>query len=267
VTATYLYTRGNRLPVYRNINLGFTGNRLADGRPIFGGTRPIAGFGNILAVESVGQSVYNGLNLTVTKRYGAGLEFFGTWTWSHAIDDAPEQNNIDSGNFLLSDPSNRRGDRGPSLVDRRHAFNANAVWNPTVSAKGFWGYLANNNRLSMALVIQSGEVFNMGSNRILNGDAATPVAFQRPLFIGRNTLRAPGTWETNLRYSRVFPVGERWKPEFFAETTNVFNRTNVTAINSAAVVDVQGAIVTPPNLAWTGALDQRLIQFGLRLSF
>jgi hypothetical protein len=267
VTATYLYTRGNRLPVYRNINLGFTGNRLADGRPIFGGTRPIAGFGNILAVESVGQSVYNGLNLTVTKRYGAGLEFFGTWTWSHAIDDAPEQNNIDSGNFLLSDPSNRRGDRGPSLVDRRHAFNANAVWNPTVSATGFWGYLANNNRLSMAVVIQSGEVFNMGSNRILNGDAATPVAFQRPLFIGRNTLRAPGTWETNLRYSRVFPVGERWKPEFFAETTNVFNRTNVTAINSAAVVDVQGAIVTPPNLAWTGALDQRLIQFGLRLSF
>lgn len=268
VTATYLFTRGNRLPIYSNINLGLTGNTLADGRPIFGGTRPIAGFGNILSVESVGQSVYNGLNLTLTKRYSSGLEFFGTWTWSHAIDDAPEQNNIDSGNFLLSDPTNRRGDRGPSLSDRRHAFNGNMVWSPTVaSATGFWGALVNNNRLAIAAVIQSGEVFNVGSNRILNGDAATPVAFQRPLFIGRNTLRAPGTWETNVRYSRVFKVGERWRPEFFAESTNIFNRTNVTAINSAAFVDLQGAIVTPPNEAWTGALDQRLIQFGIKLAF
>ncbi len=268
VTATYLFTRGNRLPIYRNINLGLTGNTLADGRPIFGGTRPFAGFANILSTESVGQSVYNGLNLTVTKRYSSGLEFFGTWTWSHAIDDAPEQNNIDSGAFLLSDPTNRRRDRGPSLSDRRHAFNANAVWSPSLSsASGFWGYLANNNRLAIATVVQSGEVFNVGSNRILNGDASTGVAFQRPLFLGRNTLRSPGTWETNIRYSRVFPIGDRLRPEFFAESTNIFNRTNVTAINGAAQVDLQGAIVTPPSQAWTGALDQRLIQFGLKLVF
>ena len=44
--------------------------------------------------------------------------------WSHAIDDAPEQNNIDSGNGVtLSDPSNRHRDRGDSLTDRRHVLN------------------------------------------------------------------------------------------------------------------------------------------------
>jgi hypothetical protein len=268
ITATYLFTRGNRLPIYRNINLGLTGNTLADGRPIFGGTRPFAGFANILSTESVGQSVYNGLNVTLTKRYSGGLEFFGTWTWSHAIDDAPEQNNIDSGAFLLSDPTNRRRDRGPSLSDRRHAFNANAVWNPSVSvASGFWGYLLNNNRFSVANVIQSGEVFNVGSNRILNGDPSTGVAFQRPLFLGRNTLRAPGTWETNMRYSRIFPIGERLRPEFFAESTNIFNRTNVTDINAAAQVDAQGMMTAPPPQAWTAALDQRLIQFGIKFVF
>jgi hypothetical protein len=51
------------------------------------------------------------MNVTVTKRYAKTFELFGSYTWSHAIDDAPEQNNIDSGAFLLSDWSNRRRDR------------------------------------------------------------------------------------------------------------------------------------------------------------
>ena len=89
----------------RNINLVPSGQQLADGRPIFGSGRVFPGFGNILSAESVGQSVYNGLNLTLNKRFSRGFEMFATYTWSHAIDDAPEQNNIDSPNFLLSDPT------------------------------------------------------------------------------------------------------------------------------------------------------------------
>jgi hypothetical protein len=67
----------------------------------------------------------------------------------------------------------------------------------------------------------------MGSNRVLNGDPSTLNAFQRPLYIGRNTLRAPRTVEFNARYSRIFPVSERKNFEFIAESTNLFNRTNV----------------------------------------
>jgi hypothetical protein len=268
VTATYLYTKGNRLPIWRNINLGLTGNTLADGRPIFGGTRPIAGFGDILSAESVGKSNYNGLNIRIDRRFAKGFEAFATWTWSHAIDDAPEQNNIDSGAFLLSDASNRARDRGNSLTDRRHAFNGNLVWNPTTkSGNKAVQYLANNNRFAFALTAQSGEVYNVGSNRVLNGDGSTGTAYQRPLFIGRNTIRGPQWTELNARYSRIFPIGERWKPEFFAETTNIFNHTNVTGLNSTATVDLLGAITAQPTLAWTGAADQRLIQFGLKVTF
>ncbi|HEY3441479.1 MAG TPA: carboxypeptidase regulatory-like domain-containing protein [Paludibaculum sp.] len=268
ITATYLFTRGNRLPIWRNINLGLSGNSLADGRPIFGGARPITGFGNILSAESVGQSVYHGFNTTVNKRFSRGFEMFATWTWSHAIDDAPEQNNIDSGAFLLSDPTNRRRDRGNSLTDRRHAFNANGVWTPstTVENKAL-RYLANNNRFAAAVVLQHGEAFNLGSNRALNGDASTGNAYQRPLFVGRNTVRAPNLYEFNLRYSRTFVVKERWRPEFFMESTNLFNHTNVTGLNTTASVDTLGQITTPASQAWTAAMDQRLIQFGVRLSF
>ena len=102
----------------RNINLVPSGQRLADERPIFGSGRAFSEFGNILAAESVGQSVYNGLNVTLSKRFSHEFEMFSTYTWSHAIDYAPEQNNIDSPNFVLSDQTNRRRDRGNSLTDR-----------------------------------------------------------------------------------------------------------------------------------------------------
>jgi hypothetical protein len=268
VTATYLYTRGNRLPVMRNINLVPSGQQLADGRPIFTSARALPGFGNILVAESVGQSVYNGLNLTLNKRLSHGLEMFATYTWSHAIDDAPEQNNIDSPSFLLSDPTNRRRDRGNSLTDRRHTFNGNLLYTPVLeSGNRALRYLVNGNRIAVIATIQSGDVFNVGSNRVLNGDPSTSSAFQRPLFIGRNTLRAPRTSEFNVRYARLVPLGERMKLEFIAESTNVFNRTNVVGLNSTAAVDPAGNIIAWPSLDWTAALDQRLLQLGFRFSF
>jgi hypothetical protein len=268
VTATYLFTRGNRLPVYRNINLVPSGLSLADGRPIFGSGRVYPGFGNILVAESVGQSVYNGLNLTLNKRFSHGLEAFATYTWSHAIDDAPEQNNIDSSNLVLSDPTNRRRDRGNSLTDRRHAFNGNLLYTPTVaSGSRFVRALVNGNVFAFMATIQSGDVFNIGSNQILNGDPSIPASLQRPLFVGRNTLRAPRTAELNVRYIRTFPIHETLRLEFIAESTNILNRTNVVGLNSTALVSESGIVLSEPSQAWTTALDQRLLQLGFRLIF
>ena len=268
VTATYLYTRGNKLAVWSNRNLIPNGSFLADGRTIFGAARANTSFNNIIVAESVGQSTYNGMNLTFNKRFARGLDGFATWTWSHSIDDAPEQNNIDSGANFLSDITNRRRDRGNSLTDRRHAFNGNLVWNTStmVSSKPV-RYILSNNRIALLFNAQSGENFNLGGNRILNGDTSAGAAFQRPLYVGRNTVMAPATYELNVRYSRIFPIGERWKPEFFFESTNILNHTNVTGLNVTTSVDTAGAVLTPASRAWTTALDQRLVQFGLKLSF
>ncbi|MCL4852012.1 MAG: hypothetical protein KJZ78_11615, partial [Bryobacteraceae bacterium] len=159
-------------------------------------------------------------------------------------------------------------DRGNSLTDRRHAFNGNLVYTPVLqSGNRALQYLVNGNRIAVIATIQSGDVFNMGSNRVLNGDPSTSSAFQRPLFIGRNTLRAPRTSEFNVRYARLVPLGERMKLEFIAESTNVFNRTNVVGLNSTATVDPAGNIIASPSLDWTAALDQRLLQLGFRFSF
>jgi len=268
LTASYLYTAGNRLPVYHSINIVPSSAFLADGRPIFGTTRVFPAFGNIVSAESVGHSTYNGANLTVRKLMTHGVEVFATYTWSHAIDNAPEQNNIDSGNFLPADPTNFRRERGDSLTDKRHVFNMTSVLLPEFHVANKTGnYLANHNRLSVSMVAATGDVFNEGSNRVLNGDNATGSAFQRPLFIGRNTLRAPGQFEMNARYSRLFPIKDRTSLELIAESTNVTNRLNVITINSTASVDAAGNITSAPTLAPTATRDQRLVQLGFRFNW
>ncbi len=269
LTASYLYTAGNRLPVYLSTNVVPSGSFLADGRPIFSTTaRVYPQFGNILTARSVGHSSYNGANLTVRKQTTHGVELLATYTWSHAIDNAPEQNNIDSGAFLPADSTNLQRERGDSLTDKRHVFNMTAVFMPEFSsANKTANYLANHNRLSVAIVAATGDVFNMGSNQNLNKDNATGSAYQRPLFIGRNTIRGPGQFEMNARYSRLFPVKERTSLEFIAESTNVTNRLNVIGLNSTAAVDASGNITAAPSLAPTGSRDQRLLQLGLRFNW
>ena len=269
-TGSYLYTKGTHLPVYRNINLVPSGAFLADGRPIFSSTaRVYPGFANILSAESVGSSNYNGLNFSLERRFAHGYELFATYTWSHAIDDAPEQNNIDSSNAVtLSDPSDRRRDRGNSLTDRRHVFNLTGIFMPEFHGRGRLArYLLNLNRLSIGLVASSGDIFNIGSNRILNGDISGSAAYQRPLFMGRNSVRGPAIFELNARYSRIFPLSEHKSLEFMAESTNITNTLNVTNLATTAQVDAFGNMIGPPPNAATAARDQRLVQFGLRFSF
>jgi hypothetical protein len=269
LTGSYLYTAGNRLPVYVSLNVVPSGSFLADGRPIFSSTeRVYPAFGNILSASSVGHSTYHGANLTLRKQTSHGIEFYATYTWSHAIDNAPEQNNIDSGAYLPADPTNLRRERGDSLTDKRHVFNLTTVLMPEFRPSGKTAnYLANHNRLSFSIVAATGDDFNLGSNRVLNGDNATGSAYQRPLFVGRNTVRGPNQFEMNARYSRIFPVKERTAFEFIAESTNVTNRLNVISLNSTASVDTAGNILTPATLAPTGSRDQRLLQLGLRFNW
>ncbi len=265
---TYLFTRGNRLPVYRNVNLIPTANTLADGRPIFGTGRVDPRFNNISVAESVGQSIYNGGTITLKHQQSFGLTLFASYTWSHSIDDAPEQNNIDSATQYPEDATNRKRDRGNSLTDRRNSFATEGVYTPSVTkTSGTWNYLLRNNQLSFAFVGYSGDILNIGSNQVLNGDPTVVSSLQRPLYIGRNTYLGPPTYQLDARYTRLIPFGERVQAQLFAEFTNLLNHTNVTGVNTTAIVNRAGVITGAPSYAWTTALDQRLVQFGVRMAF
>jgi hypothetical protein len=128
-------------------------------------------------------------------------------------------------------------------------------------------YLANHNRLSVGAVASSGDLFNLGSNVTLNGDPTEPAAYQRPAYVGRNTIRAANQVELFARYSRLFPLTERKSLEFLAESTNLLNRMNPIGLNTTATVDAAGNITKPATNAATSARDQRLVQLGVRFNF
>jgi hypothetical protein len=272
----YLFTKGTHLPVYRNINAVAAGSFLADGRPILRTGAVYTQFNNIYMAESVGNSNYNGLNVTLNRRFSKGYEFFLTYTWSHALDDAPERNVLDSNNLMPEDPTNRRRDYGNSFSDRRHALSGSGVLRPHFDGKGPVKYLVNNNQLTFILSATSGDIFNIGSNQSLNKDPTVPNSLQRPLFIGRDTYRGPNIYEFDMRYSRLFPITERIRPEFFGEFTNLFNHSNFAggsaasgpAINTVATVDAAGNIIKPPSFARINTImDSRLMQLGFRVTF
>jgi hypothetical protein len=278
IDASYMFTKGTGIPVYRNVNIVPTATTLADGRPIYGTGRVFPKFNNIIQAESVGNSNYSGMNLTLKRHMNRGYEWFVSYTYSHAIDDAPERNVLDSGANMPEDASNRGRDRANSLTDRRHALTFTGVLNPQFSLKSdVLNAVLNNNMLSLMFTGGSGDVFNMGSNVVLNGDTMVPSAQQRPLFVGRNSLPGPNIYQMDMRYTRSIPLREGIKAQFLIEASNVFNHSNITAISSTAVVSTgtgvgvnaapRGTILTPATLAPSTALDSRLMQMGFRVTF
>ena len=124
-------------------------------------------------VESAGVSEYNALTLQLTKRLSRGLQFSVNYTLSKAEDDAPEQN-LTTGNIqglVLSDPFNRRLDKGHSFADQRHTFVMSLVARPKFNFQNkTLHYLLNNNQVGIIATANSGETFNIVSTSDINGD-------------------------------------------------------------------------------------------------
>lgn len=275
-TIGYIHSSGRHLPVYRNINPINPIATLADGRPVYStainaNARLYPDFNNVLMVESVGNSDYNAGTLSLTKRFSEGYQFSANYTYSHSIDDAPEQNLVAANNLALSDPTNRRRDRGNSLSDQRHTFVLSFVGRPSFTTENkFLRHLLNDNQVGVITTANSGETFNITANRDLNNDGITANS-DRPLFIGRNTGFTPHQFNADLRYSRFVRLTERFNAEVFGEFVNLFNVNSIYQINSAGIqVNADGSLISPlPNFTQRSptSLDARQFQLGFKFNF
>ena len=280
LTLGYVMTNGRNLQFLRNSNLipgvSATGAPLvplADGRPTFSTTanaltRYNPTFNGIDYIDIGSNSSYNALIASYTHRMSVGLTTSANFVWSHAISETPEANSYEFSNFI-SDPTNPKRDRGNSSVNRPVGFNIATVYQPAThfANKYVNGALANNN-FALLLNATSGDQQNETTGTNLNGDTLSS-GQQRPLFVGRNTLRTPEVVQLDLRYTRTFfAIKERIKPSIFVEGTNLLNRSNVTTINATATTTAAGVITGQPTLVGTStALEARILQFGARIDF
>ena len=126
----------------------------------------------------IGNSMYHGLAAQLTRRFSRGLQFVGSYTWSHNIDDSTATH---FSTFLTprreQDFLNLGNDKASSALDRRHRFtlswNYEPQWFKSASSwamknlVGNWRWVGTYTYESPEFVtVQSGQDSN------LNGDTA-----------------------------------------------------------------------------------------------
>lgn len=86
-------------------------------------------------IESIASSSYNAMETSLRKRFGHGVSFLASYTWSKAIDDASSFNMTGSAakpvageNDLAQNPFNLAAERGLSMFDARHRFVFSYSW-------------------------------------------------------------------------------------------------------------------------------------------
>jgi hypothetical protein len=100
-----------------------------------------AGFAgtNLVSFQPNGDSTYHGLATQVTRRMSHGLQFIGSYTWSHTIDNST----ADFFSTVLNprrtqDFQNLANDRSNSAIDRRHRVTIAAIYDLPFFKSGNW---------------------------------------------------------------------------------------------------------------------------------
>ena len=256
VSVGYLFAKGDNLQRTRDINLGTpTPATILDQSGVshaylkYPAARPNTAFNQVFQFESSAHSNYNGLTLQVNRRFAHHFGAQGAYTWSHAIDDAPDATAVVPGaddSKLLYSPSFPSLDRASSVNDIRHRFVGNWVWDMDYHhfdqkviehVLGGW-------QLSGILTIQSGTPYTgliTGGNPDLNQDGNRST--ERAGDMGRNTFRTPSYISLDPRVTKRFKVTEGTNLQLFAEAFNILNRYNKVSINSNEFI-VAGAPAT-----------------------
>ncbi len=244
----YVGNLGRKLPVLLDINQPVVTNGVA--------VRPYATaypqLGTIDEAESVANSEYNSLQVSLRQRLWKGLSATGNYTWGHAIDDTSAVRNT-----VPTDSYDLTFQRGSSTFDVRQVFTSFISYDvPQLGTR--LPRLTKGWQLNSLLTFSTGQPINIlagtnvsgtGENQdrvnvvgdpfanvpVLTNTTAVqyfnPAAFAKPAAgtfgnIGRDALYGPGFGSVDFSVFKKTRITERISAEFRVEIFNLFNRTN-----------------------------------------
>jgi hypothetical protein len=298
----YFGNKGTHLRIQRNLNQYLPGTAtrpyatVARSSPV----APGLGLGNIPVNESTGNSLYNALWLTATKRFSHNLQFNSSYTWSKSLD----YNSLNSQAITVQNSSNLRGDRGLSDFDARHRFVFSGIYDlPFRGSRLLEGW-----EFTGILQLQSGNPINV----ITNNSAYTGVATLRPdilgavdtglrpapdgnvlwfpafsgctgtptagcLFLaptpahfgnlGRNAIIGPGFQNLDFSLIKTTKLTERVRAQFRADGFDVFNHPNFGQPNRVVSTSATFGEITSTRFPTGDSGSSRQIQLALKLIF
>ncbi|MCP5119722.1 MAG: TonB-dependent receptor [bacterium] len=245
-------------------------------------------------------SSYNGMDVTLTKRFANGFSFTSAYTWSHGLGQTAEQF-VSGDNGGPQDISCFSCDRGNNSNDVRQRFITNYMLElpfgrgkPFLNRGGVLNAVLGGWQMTGILTLQTGQYYdvtlanassNLGTNalgpwrpnvvgdhvvanptpdRWFNPDAfTTPLdANGNPTFgnLGRNALQEGGIFNWDVGLMKNFRLTEHFGLQFRWEVFNVTNHPSYGTPNTNISSPDAGIINSTLGLP-------RQMQFGVRLSW
>jgi Carboxypeptidase regulatory-like domain len=255
----------------------------ADGVPVFS---------SIFAQDTIGNSNYNSLQVSLEKRFSKGLQFQLAYTWSKSFDYGSSFEDI-------INPLDFHNAYSLSQFDARNRLVFSYVWQlPVPELRGAAGKLADGWSLSGITTFQSGfpiRIFSSADNELQNSydfllpgepDLVGPfkpldprgpghLAFDPSVFatpalgtIGnspRTLCCGPGINNFDFALLKDTPVTEKTRIQFRAEFFNIFNHAQFA--NPSAAPGASGDFAASNFGEVVRARDPRLVQLALKLIF
>jgi hypothetical protein len=177
-------------------------------------------YSSVGEIASLANSSYNALQASLRKRFGHGLSFLASYTWSHSIDDVSSFNITGSAaqdnageNDLAQNPFDLAAERGRSMFDSRQRFVLSYQWFlPFFEHSSAWyGKVLGNWQLNGIFTAMSGTPFTVydSNDPSLQGQAPEITGFSanRPNVIGNPNSgpRTPAEWFNVSAFQQLQP--------------------------------------------------------------
>lgn len=249
----------------------------------YSSTHPMTAFARVSQFASNASSNYNALVAQVNKRFSERYQGSLSYTWSHAIDNAPDATSVVVGNSgddakVAMYPTAPWLERSNGGGDIRHRLTVAYVANFGTfhDLPKALSLLLRDWSTSGILTAQSGLPYSamVSGNLVNDGNSYS----NRVPGSGRNSFRMPAYWTLDPRLSRDIrlPGEEKARLQLFAEGFNLFNHFNVTSVRTNEFTLKSGVLVRQNQAATaTGyfglpnqsTFAQRIFQLGTKVIF
>lgn len=278
----------------RDINYGTPGSGTAG--------LPYASIGRTVATnmwDGYLSSSYSSLQISANKALAKGLLLKGAYTWSHATDYTDDDGWASVG---WNDPTQFQRNRATAGFDRTHVFQLGWVYelpfgpgksylNSGLASKIAGGWQLSGVESSYTglpfTVMAPGSSLNAPNNwqtadqvapvQFLGGVGTSGLYYSPSSFSavtgvrygssGRNILRGPGVWNTDMSIMRIFPIKERLQLQFKTEMYNLPNTSHFYGPGGTTSYPTSQSVTDSNFMRIVGSYGERNIRFALRLQW
>jgi hypothetical protein len=223
----------------------------------------------IAQIMSRANSTYEAAMVKIVRLGRRGLSLHAHYTYAHAMDWNPDGITLGADSSVLAPPSSSQEfsqEYGTSNLDVRHSAAVMAIFEAPWKLRGPAGRFGNGWMLSGIGQFRSGLPYSMRVTGSIPSESNSTIIGLGPSLNGfggdnrfpglpRNTFRYPNAWKADLRLGKKFDLGEMRELEVLAESFNLFNHQNVTAIETTGYyIENSGSSGEPPTINFLAGL-------------